>query len=154
MKLFEIAKPKINWNTKSEKQQIAMVKRKGCNIKKISNPSETVKLAAVWNDASALQYIDNKSEALQLMAVKQWGPAIVYILNPSEAVQMAAVKCISGSIQYIEHPKDSVIKTALTDPGFIFQSDNYNKEVMRIFKDNTLLMKKWIRYGKVMRNQE
>ncbi len=47
MKLFEIAKPPVDWNTKSEKQQIAMVRRDPYNISRIANPSEPVQLVAV-----------------------------------------------------------------------------------------------------------
>ncbi len=72
MKLFEIAKPPVDWNTKSEKQQIAMVKRtkRGVGILKIANPSEAVQMASVLNSAGSLRFIEQPSEAVQLAAIK------------------------------------------------------------------------------------
>lgn len=45
MKLNEAA---IDWNNVSEKEQIEWVKKKYMNIRKISNPSLRVQLAAIY----------------------------------------------------------------------------------------------------------
>lgn len=120
-----------DWNTKTEKQQIAMVRRHQYNIVRITNPSEPVQLAAVTQN----------------------GDAVRYIKNPSEAVQAAAVNQDAFSIGFIRNPITAVIRKALMDPLLINNQQVYDREVKRLFANNTLLMKKWLRYGENMRNQ-
>jgi hypothetical protein len=131
MKLFEIAKPKINWNTKTEKEQIDLVNSNGYDILLIHNPSEAVQLAAVTRE----------------------GPAIMYIENPFESVQLAAVKQNGYTINYIKNPTQKVLLTALKNLNFIKLQKAYETFVKEYFADNTLLMKKWLRYGEAIREQ-
>jgi hypothetical protein len=131
MKLNEIAKQPVDWNTKSEKAQIDFVRSYGENIGKIDNPSEAVQLAAVNN----------------------YGPAIAYIKNPSEGVQLAAISQQGYLIKYINNPTQTVLLTVLKDLRFINNQGIYEKAVRRLFANNTLLMKKWLRYGEAMREQ-
>jgi hypothetical protein len=131
MKLFEIAKQPVDWNTKSEKQQLALVRRSGSNIYKIHSPSEAVQLAAISQHEYAIRYIKNPSEAVQLAAISQHG----YV------------------IQYIKNPTQTVLLTVLKDLRFINKQGIYERFVKKYFANNTLLMKKWPRYGEAMREQ-
>jgi hypothetical protein len=128
---------KVDWNTKTEKQQIAMVSKAGYyGIGKIKNPSEAVQLAAVSCDGYAIEIIiDNK-------------------INPSEAVQLAAVAQHGSAIMHIKDPSPVVIKTALTNPELIRYSITFDEAVKKLFANNSLLMKKWLRYGEAMRTQQ
>ncbi|MCK9369658.1 hypothetical protein M0R04_07100 [Candidatus Dojkabacteria bacterium] len=130
MKLFEVLKPNIDWNTKSEKQQIAMVQRELLGLSKIQNPSEAVQIAAVSKRGLAIQDIENQSEAVQLAAFKENTSAIHFFKNPTQKVLL---KC-------------------LTSQEFINCNIGYNQALTKFFANNTLLMKKWLRYGEVMRN--
>ncbi|MCK9369601.1 hypothetical protein M0R04_06810 [Candidatus Dojkabacteria bacterium] len=132
MKLNEIAKPIIDWNTKSEKEQIDFVRSESFNIEKIDNPSEVV----------------------QLSAVKQHPFAIRYIKNPSEDAQLAAVNKYAWTIHYIKNPTTKVLLTTLKDLKFIKDEEEYNGFIKQYFANNKLLMKKWLRYGEAMRGQE
>ncbi len=107
MKLFEISKQQADWNTKYEKQQIAIVSRDGHIIDKIH--------------------------------------------NPSEAVQIAAVEAWPYGIIGIEHPTQTVLLVALKDERFIRTQLGYEDFIKTHFANNTLLMKKWLRYGEAMR---
>jgi hypothetical protein len=153
MKLSEVFKPNIPWDLTREEQQLEAVKRDGYLIRHIKNPSEAVQLAAIAENDWAIQFIMNPSEIVQLAAVTQNGYAIQHIENPSEAVQLAAVTKFVDAIEYIENPTQLVIKTILTNPIVIYDNQKYYERLVKeIFKDNTLLMKKWLRYGETMRN--
>lgn len=76
-----------------EARDIERVTADAMEIRRIHNPSEKVKLAAVTKAGAAIQFIIDPSEAVQLAAVTQNGWAIQYIRSqPSEAVMAAAVK--------------------------------------------------------------
>jgi hypothetical protein len=107
MKLFEIAGQPVDWNTKSEKQQIAGVRFRVDRILNINNPSE----------------------AVQLEVVNQHGYNINCIRNPTQKVVLAALKNLD----------------------FIELQENYEAFVKKYFANNTILMKKWLRYGEAMR---
>ncbi|MCK9369772.1 hypothetical protein M0R04_07700 [Candidatus Dojkabacteria bacterium] len=132
MKLIEVAKLPVDWNTKSEKQQIAMVRRKGHAVTRIANPSEAVQLAAIRH--------------------QPW--AVVFLKNPTLAAQKLAVKLEPWQLDAIKNPDPAIIRMALTDIRFIQSPSSYIRTVNWLFKDNDLLMKKWLRYGETMRNQE
>ncbi|MCK9369634.1 hypothetical protein M0R04_06980 [Candidatus Dojkabacteria bacterium] len=129
MKLNEIAKQPVDWNLKSEKEQIAMVRRNGVNIEKIDNPSEAVQLAAV---------IDR-------------GYVIKYIKNPLESVQLKVVNLRVHNIVCIKNPTQKVLLVALKNQEFIESQTIYDNFVKKQFANNTILMKKWLRYGEAMR---
>ncbi len=120
----------IDWNLKSEEEQIAFVSK----------------------DGYAIVYIDNPSEVVQTAAVNQNGYVLHHIKNPSEAVRLAAVRQYGGAIYYINNPTKQEIKIALTDQKFIVFRATYEQIIKRIFANNALMMRKWIRYGKNMRN--
>jgi hypothetical protein len=71
---------------------------------------------------------------------------------------MAAVRAIARSIEFIKNPTQLVIKTALTDKRFIDSPIDtplisYEYVVKRLFKDNSMLMNKWLRYREVMKTK-
>jgi hypothetical protein len=154
MTLCEVARPPVDWDTRSEKDQIAMVSRNAYNIHKITTPSEAVQLAAIRKRGDAIGHIKNPSETVQLVAVNQDGYAIVYINDPSEAVQLAAVNQNGYNIRFIKSPSSELIKLALQHPKFINDKGNYERVVNYLFSDNSILTKKWLRYGEAMRNKE
>jgi hypothetical protein len=162
MKLTELFEA-VDVVNMSEKQQIDMVRKTPSSITDIYDagivPSEAVQMVAVTRVGFLVGSIKNPSEAVQLAAVRQNGAAIERIIDngviPSAAVESAAIASNVMAILYIKHPSPIDVKKALTDLFFISYSiDNYEKVVKRLFKDNQILMKKWIRYGETMRNQE
>jgi hypothetical protein len=132
MRLNEITTQFDDLNTKTEKQQITTVSGFG------------------W----AIRHIENPSESVQLAAVNQHGASIQFIENPSETVQLAAVRKHWSAIRYIKNPTTLVIKTALTNPKAVGSEGDYENTIVLVFANNALLMKKWLRYGKVMRGQK
>ncbi len=161
MKLKELKKL-LESSIDNEQAQLELVKQNPHNIRDIKNPTEAVQLAAVRQDDYALNIILNglykriPSEAVQLAAVKKRGRAIGYITQagivPSEAVQIAAVSQDGAAIISIDNPSNPVIKTALTNQSFVEKEVWYNSTIEKLFANNTLLMKKWLRYGENMRN--
>lgn len=110
MKLTEVVipkKPAVDWNTRSEKDQIAMIKRLG------------------MYGADAIRKINNPSPKVQLIAVTKNPIAILSITNPTP--EAASV--------------------VLTNEDFINNSRHYEYFVRKYFKDNTVLMNKWLRYA-------
>ena len=149
MKLIDIFEASTDINDMSEEVQLAAVKGYGDAIRFIKNPSPAVQLAAVKQDAYAIQFIKNPSPAVQLAAVKRRGLAIEYIKNPSLEVQLAAVNQSVYAIQYIENPPHEWI----TLPSVIKIKDLYDPMIKKIYANNNLLIKKWIRYGDTMREE-
>jgi hypothetical protein len=157
MKLHEINTPNSDWDNKSEAQQLALVRQSGINIIKIKNPSNNVQLAAIENNVRAIFYIKHPTEEAQILAASKYGDSIKYLYKigiiPSQAVQIAAVTKNPFSIEYIPNPSTSVIKIVLTSEMVLRRPLIYDKLVHQLFKDNALLVKKWLRYGETMRNQ-
>ena len=149
MKLIDIFENKTDINDMSEEEQLADVKQDGGAIEYIKNPSLEVQLAAVNQNAYAIQDIKNPSPEVQLAAVNHEGWAIYYIENPSPEVQLAAVNQNGDAIQYIENPPHEWI----TLPSIIRNKDLYDPMIKKIYPNNNLLIKKWIRYGDTMREE-
>ncbi len=169
----------INWNTKSEKEQLQLVRGNGQSVKFIQNPSAVVQMAAVRQDAFALKFITHPHEAVIIAAINQNSDIFSYIANnlnlrmsetvqlaavkanswnineiakPSEAVQLAAVNKHYTAILDIKNPTQSVIKFVLTTQRVINDAGEYKALVQHLFSNNALLARKWIRYGENMRN--
>jgi hypothetical protein len=130
VKLNEVTKPKVDWNKKSEEQQINLILTNPYSIQAIEDPTERVQLAAVDSDGYSIRFIKNPTEQVQLVAVERRGHRIKYITNPTPAA----------------------IKIALTDFDFIADDEVYDSEVRRLFANNAIMMKKWLRYGETMRS--
>jgi hypothetical protein len=58
------------------------------------------------------------------------------------------------AIQYIEYPSLNSIKLALNHREVIKYPLVYERVVKIVFKNNTLLIKKWLRYGETMRGAD
>ncbi len=168
MKVYELYESEIyslDWDKMSEHELIKRVRQNVGLLQVIKQPSEKVQLAAVEVSSTALFYLYEAgvtpSEAVLQDAVKHFPAAIVYIPNPSEALQMLAVKGYGRGIN-INHLLDKkiniskdIILIALKDIKFIKTFPRqYNTVVRQIFKNNDLLMKKWLRYGEIMRSFE
>jgi hypothetical protein len=119
----------------------------------LNSKSEQEQLEAIMQRGSDIEFIDNPSEAVQLAAVRIFGWYIMYIKNPCEAAQLSAVRDNGVNVMEIKHPLPSVIKSTLTNPEFVLNGEDYRRVVKRLFADNNILMKKWLRYGETMRNQ-
>ena len=113
----------------------------------LNNRSDEEQLAAVNQWCGAIEYIKNPSPEVQLAAVKQRGLAIEYIKNPSPEVQLAAVKKSGDAILLINNPSHELI----TLPSVIKIKDLYDNLIKKLYANNNLLIKKWIRYGDTMR---
>ncbi len=142
----------IDWNTKTEAEQIAFVQEDGFNIEYINDPSESVQMAAVNQNGYSIQCIKNPSEAVQLVAVKNNGWSIRHIKNPSEAVQLAAVNENGWVLEDITKPPPQLIKIALQRLALSGYEQRYRDLVKKVFANNALLMRKWLRYDETMRS--
>ncbi|MCK9369763.1 hypothetical protein M0R04_07655 [Candidatus Dojkabacteria bacterium] len=131
MKLFEITQSSVYWDTTSEKEQTSRVRRNPSSIREVINPSEFLQLIAVQNDGWIIQYIKHPTPQVQLVAVSRWPPALEYIDNPTQ----------------------EALLTALKAPVFIRMTTKYERVVKKLFANNTILMKKWLRYGQAMREE-
>ncbi len=121
---------KQDHSNKSEKEQIATVNNDGFQIKNIKNPSEAVQIAAVHGNPIVIRHLPNASEAVQLSAISgQQGWAV----------------------QFIKTPTKKVLLIALKDQKFINNEEEYEKFIKKYFANNTILIKKWLRYGQAMR---
>jgi hypothetical protein len=97
----------------TEALALAVVRKSGCAIQYLENPSEALKLAAVKQNGRAIQYIRGPSEAVQLAAVQQDEDAIRDIENPSERVQMAVLEKNVYAIEFIKNPSDRIALIAV-----------------------------------------
>lgn len=69
----------------------------------------------------------------------------------TDNIKLAAVKLHGANIEYITNPTTEQLTTALTEKQFVKWDFVYDKFVKIYFKDNTLLMNKWLRYAKGIR---
>lgn len=79
--------------------------------------------------------------------------SIEYLTNPSEDLQLTAIRNHGQYIKYIKNPTRNVITKALTDPNFVQNVQTYDPYVRKLFKDNTLMMNKWLRYAENVRGK-
>lgn len=137
MKLFEVTQKALDGV--SEKGQIQLVSRNPKEIKEISNPSEAVQTAAIKADWFAITYIDNPSDEMYKLAIS---------INPYT---------IGYMVEHGIKPSDEMIYNALTHPGLQYNEDwakyGYPEVVAKLFNDNELLYKKWMRYWQKHKGQ-
>ena len=107
-------------------------------------PSEKILQAAVKDSPGAISYIldagETPSEEVQLIAAQRYGETIMELDNYS--IKMSK----------------QVLNAGLTEYNFIHVDDTNNPHMMsyddfvkRYFKNNTVLMNKWLRYAKNVR---
>jgi hypothetical protein len=109
--------------------------------------TEQEQLDYVQSNGLALECFENPSEVVQIAAVKQNPYAVTFIDIPSELVQLATVEKFAWAIEYIKNPTQAVIRSALKNTTLINNPPAYADTVNELFADNSLLAKKWIRYG-------
>jgi hypothetical protein len=146
-----IEKKKADARAMTEAQKLEAVKIDGYAIKYMENPSEAIQLAAINECESAFMWIKTPTEAAQLRAVTRYAWNIEHIENPSEAMKLAAVKSSGYVISTIRNPSPELINVALREQSLINNKERYESWVDVFFKDNAILMKKWLRYGETMR---
>lgn len=72
----------------------------------------------------------------------------------SKELQQIAIDRNPFNISYIKDPNPEVLKHALASNEFITGwPETYDDTVKRVFKDNALLMNKWLRYAKNVRGE-
>jgi hypothetical protein len=177
MKLVEVTNYQKSLDSMSEQDQILAVKKLAANLQHINNPSEAVQLAGVDANPYAISWIKNPSETVQLAAASKLGEVIGELPNPSEEVQLAAVNQDAWSIQNIDEPtpkvqqaavdragwevlqyvrnrSPAVVKNILTHFEFISDERLFHFAVTTLLKGNDMLIKKWLRYGETVRNNQ
>jgi hypothetical protein len=117
-------------------------------IVNVYEPSEELQFVAVQQNPEILGILDNPSRSVQKFALnRSTGYIIKYIKDPDEELQLLALQHSSGPIVYIQNPTKRVTDQVLRDEDFIITSPHQYKDfVSRIFKDNSILINKWIRY--------
>lgn len=135
MKLNELFET-VDWNSKSEKQQIAAIKRSYNVFSQIKNPSE----------------------AVQLAAVKEYAYNIIHLLDnniiPSEDVQLTTIQHSLSNITMVEIIRVFTrynVKLSANVILAILHHNKYNhsnkiKFIKEYFANNSLLIAKWLRY--------
>lgn len=103
------------------------------------------------NEVASLNEI---SEEDQIAAVANDWTRIRYIKNPTKRVQLAAVENNWNAIYDILWRSDAAVITALKNPECYNNKTAFEVLVGDQFRYNALLMKKWLRYGEAMRNQQ
>ncbi len=88
-------------------------------------------------------------EQIELVSANGW--AIKHMQNPAEAVQLAAINHTGYAIRYIRNPTQEALLLGLKSQDFIYDQPAYDRFIKLQFANNTLLMKKWLRYGQTMR---
>jgi hypothetical protein len=125
----------------------------------IINPSENVQLMVAGKYPRLMGYIKNPTETVQQYIIDNTDD-FIYIQNPSNAMLLRAVRKQGGLLllnalnlqHFKEQPSKELINTALTDSNFIKKiPKRYEMLVQRLFKDNTVLMNKWLRYAENIR---
>jgi hypothetical protein len=125
----------------------------GLDLDSEAGMEEWHRIKTVQRDGNNISSIDDPSELVQLAAVEQNPYSIQHIDHPTEKVQLYVVHKNGMYVTMIDNPLPNVVIIALKDPNCYEYAFMYEKFVKHQFKNNTLLMKKWLRYGEAMRNQ-
>jgi hypothetical protein len=121
----------IDWDAQPIEKQLIMVKADPWSIELISDPDEELQLVAVRLDPEAVQFIE----------------------NPTISVQRLVIAGNPWNIDYINNPSPAIVIEVLKNPQVFADEFYYSTYVKRYFANNTLLMKKWLRYGDLMRTR-
>lgn len=166
MKLIDILEDQDS----TEETQLRMLKQDRRYIDMIPNPSVRVQQEALYlsctgsSDTANIKIMDKKgycTEENQLAVVKQDWPAVDALLRAKikvpESVLLEAVSkngaAINTIYKFVKNLPKSVVTTALTEPNYIHMgTDFYGEFVKDYFKNNTILMNKWLRYRDNMRD--
>lgn len=66
----------------------------------------------------------------------------------TDNIRLATVKLHGANIIHIPNPTTEMISIALTEQNFVKWGSGYDNVVMLLFKDNNLLINKWVRYAR------
>lgn len=91
-------------------------------LRYVPNPSEELKLNALYVDGNCIAYIKNPTENEKFVAVRTFGPAIRHIKDPSPRIQMTAVRQSRKSIQNIANATKEVLE-------YVYMHPKYKKSV-------------------------
>jgi hypothetical protein len=94
----------------------------------------------------------------QVAAIQKKPSDFAYILdinsNPPDELKLAAIKGHGGWIEHIQDPTPEMIKAALTEHNFVTNEIKYDPYIKKLFKDNSIMMNKWLRYAENVRSME
>jgi hypothetical protein len=162
MKLFEVLRSS-DINKMSDDEQIKLITTSDNSrgiLLAIENPSPRVRLAAIEHKYWLTDLIKKPTEHEQMVCldgvVREYDKGTVsYVYIDEDDYAVNAIWDDTGEvITLFEDPTANVIKRLLTEPMFINAAPRfhiYDDFVKEHFKDNTVLMNKWLRYGKNMR---
>ncbi len=140
----------------SEQEQLAAIKKNATAIYNISAPTREMQELAIRAKPTIIASPIHFDEDMIMLAISLNGFVIAGVKNPTEEMQLIAVRNHPGTLSSIKNPTKLTIRTALTDErNFIHDQiyGAYQHEVKQLFANNALLMKKWLRYGEVMYNE-
>jgi hypothetical protein len=153
----------------SDKVIYAALANNGYCIKNVPNPTEDMKIAAIKQQPKAIIFIKKPSDTVKQTYLDMVPNGISRIKNPTEAQQLAAVSVDGYVILHNinvgkRNPISSkVLAAALSEPNFITGKTSYSPNgnihrqkqyddfVKHTFANNTVLMNKWLRYAKNVR---
>lgn len=96
---------------------------------------------------------DSLSEQEQIKHVTEEWHNIGDITNPSEVVQIAAVNANSPAIMFITNPTNTVLDMVIPNEYLIVSwPTSHTDLIKKRYKDNTVLMNKWLRYAENIRS--
>jgi hypothetical protein len=119
---------------------------------KLRTDVESFYLRECSRDGDYIQYIDDPSEEVQLAAVNHTSSSIQYIKCPTERVQMCVMYRSISNIVCIQSPCKQAMDYLLTNEDLItLNFEGYKAMVLLLFKDNSIMVNKWLRYGNNIR---
>lgn len=113
-----------DWDLASEQEQIDFVKENGMNIHRIKNPSDAVQLAAYRNDYEVLDYLIEVGARIS-----------------QDVINKALTSRVTMN-RYLEIPHNN------SNPYY------YPDLVKRLYPNNELMQRKWMRYWEANRNKQ
>jgi hypothetical protein len=104
-------------------------------------------------DYSTIGRYDHMPEHWQLNHVTEVWHNIGDITEPSEKVQLAAVNASPLSISFIGNPTNTVLDIIISDEYMMIEWPNlYEGRVKKRYRDNTVMVNKWLRYAENIRS--
>jgi hypothetical protein len=96
--------------------------------------------------------IEDPCEEVQIAAIQKATLSIKYIKTPTLKAQMEAVQRNAGMIIHILSPYQEVIDHILKCQDLIMFKEIWDNSIKSIFKDNSIMVNKWLRYGNNIRS--
>ncbi len=105
-------------NEKLEEKLIVEVKKNPSILKKITNQTEAICLAAVKRNGYALINVIHQNEAICLEAVKQYGIVLQHVEHQTEAICLEAVKEDVDALRYVKDQTEAICLKAVKENGY------------------------------------